>query len=285
MKFNININQKGLENDKEITLVEASVIDWIYTFCGTNNKKINRQKIDGWTWISCNHLIQDMPLLRINSRSGCSKLLTRLENLGYIEIKREPRKLFIKTTDKMDNLYVSSGKQLVDSEEQTVDSGKQNCKLQDTYHNTNNIILDHNTVSDSKATSTEVIRTGQLPLTSGRTYIDRVLKIYNILFRNLYGFSPTISIPRFGKELKKLLQSKSEVQVSALLIAFFDWAGMDGRDDRERSKLVASSHNPFWFFSTVNQYEAKLRNVDGLDLDNEEAVKDFVAKSISSIKK
>jgi len=92
MKFNININQKGLENDKEITLVEASVIDWIYTFCGTNNKKINRQKIDGWTWISCNHLIQDMPLLRINSRSGCSKLLTRLENLGYIEIKREPRK-------------------------------------------------------------------------------------------------------------------------------------------------------------------------------------------------
>lgn len=131
----------------------------------------------------------------------------------------------------------------------------------------------------------EVIKTGQLPLTSGRTYIDRVLKVYNILFRNLYGFSPTISIPRFGKELKKLLESKSEVQVSALLIAFFDWAGMDGRDDRERSKLVASSHNPFWFFSTVNQYEAKLRNVDGLDIDNEDTVKDFVAKSISSIKK
>jgi hypothetical protein len=133
MKYNININQKGLEFDKEITLREAAVLDWLHTFAGTNNYKINSNKVDGWTWVSCQYLVDDMPLLRIQTRSGGSKLLNRLEQLGYIEIKREPQKLSFKCTPKMDDLYVS-----VSAGNQGVSTRNQKCIPQDTYNNTNN---------------------------------------------------------------------------------------------------------------------------------------------------
>jgi hypothetical protein len=285
MKFNININQKGLENDNDITLVEASVIDWIYTFCGTNNRKINSQKVDGWTWINCSYLIQDMPLLRIKSRSGCSKLLTRLENLGYIEIKREPRKLFIKTTDKMDNLYVSCGKQVVDLTEEVVSAGTQSCIPQDTNHNTNTIILNNNTnIHSDKSEQTKIRTDGQLPEKSrGKSYILRVKSVYCDLFKNKYGFYPEINMGRFGKALKSLMETKTELQISAMLISFFDWAGMTGDDNFTRQKLIDATHNFSWFFSTVNQYEVYIRNVYGLDFDNEDAVREFVKKNLLAI--
>ncbi len=133
MKYNININQKGLEFDKEITIREAAVLDGLHTFAGTNNYKINSNKVDGWTWVSCQFLVDDMPLLRIQTRSGGSKLLNRLEKLGYIEIKREPQKLSFKCTPKMDELYVS-----VSTGNQGVSTRNQKCIPQDTYHNTNN---------------------------------------------------------------------------------------------------------------------------------------------------
>lgn len=131
MKYNININQKGLEFDNQITITEASVIDWLHTFAGTNNRKINENKVDGWTWINCQFLVDDMPLLRIKTRSGGLRLLNRVEELGYIELKREPRKLLFRCTEKMDSLYVAS-------EHQDGASKHQSWCLQAPYHNTNN---------------------------------------------------------------------------------------------------------------------------------------------------
>jgi len=147
MQYNIHINQKGLDNDKEISLTEASVIDWLHNFCGSNSRKINNQRVDGWTWVNCQHLIDDMPLLRIKGRSGSGKLLGRLEKLGYIEIRREPRKLFIKTTDKMDSLYIE-----VSHKTQGVSTKIQSSIPQDTYHNTNTIILNQDTTDVPKGT-------------------------------------------------------------------------------------------------------------------------------------
>ncbi len=129
----------------------------------------------------------------------------------------------------------------------------------------------------------EILKSGQLPLNRGKTYILRVLSIYNDLFKSKYGFKPSIPIPRFGKALKELLKTKTELQISAMLIVFFDWAGMTGDDNFIRQKLIDSGHNFSWFFSTVNQYEVYLRNVYRLDLDSENDVREFVSKNILAI--
>jgi hypothetical protein len=111
----------------------------------------------------------------------------------------------------------------------------------------------------------------------------RVLSIYNDLFRDKYGFSPTVNIGMFGKKLKELLTGKTEIQVAALLITFFNWHGMSGNDSSEQEKLLKAAFNVNWFFSTVTQYEAYLRNVMQLNLDNEKDTLGFVAKTMNSL--
>ncbi len=123
-----------------------------------------------------------------------------------------------------------------------------------------------------------------LPLSRGNTYIKRVLSIYTDLFRHKYGFYPQLPIGRFGKSLKVLMKDKTEMQVAALLVTFFNWAGMDGNDDFERDKLLKVTHNNGWFFNSVNKYEAYLRNVFGLNLDDEDTVRQFVSLNMMAIK-
>lgn len=140
------------------------------------------------------------------------------------------------------------------------------------------------TISNNNNTNiTKVLQHGQLPIGRGSTYILRVLSIYRDLFRQKYGFEPQVNIGRFGKSLKELMQTKTELQVAALLIVFFNWQGMTGNDPQEAEKLLKATHNPSWFFSTVTTYEAYLRNVQGLLLDDELKVKEFVASYFARI--
>ena len=128
------------------------------------------------------------------------------------------------------------------------------------------------------------IISGQLPIVRGNTYIKRVLSIYTDLFRHKYGFYPQLPIGRFGKSLKVLIRTHTELQIAAMLITFFNWQGMDGGDAFERDKLLKVTHNMGWFFNSVNKYEAFLRNVYFLKMDDEEEVKKFVATNMMSIK-
>ena len=132
--------------------------------------------------------------------------------------------------------------------------------------------------------STAEIIAGQLPIIRGNTYIKRVLSIYTDLFRHKYGFYPNLPIGRFGKALKLLIKTHTELQIAALLVVFFEWQGMDGSDSFERDRLLKVTHNMGWFFNSVNKYQAYLQNVFGLDFNNEEVVKEFVAKNMLAIK-
>lgn len=125
----------------------------------------------------------------------------------------------------------------------------------------------------------------RLPLERGDTYIKRVYTIYADLFKDKYGFSPTINFGRFAKSVKELIDMKSEMQIAALLIIFFNWTGMNGDDEWEQNKLLENAHNPTWFFSTITKYELYLRKMYGLDLDDAIKTREFVAESISKLKK
>ena len=130
----------------------------------------------------------------------------------------------------------------------------------------------------------EELKSGYLPLKRGKTYILRILSIYNDLFKNKYGFYPKLPMGKFGMQTKSLIKDYSELQISAMLITFFDWAGMDGNDKFTRDKLIGVTHPYGWFCSTINQYEAYLRNVLEIKFDEEEAVREFVGRNILELK-
>ena len=110
MKYNININQLFLSKTN-LDLADCAILDYVYIYCNSSNKKIEHQRIreDGeiWTWINFNTLKCDMPLLRIKSISSISARIKKLEQAGYITTKRFlHQKLFIKLNDKVDELFV-----------------------------------------------------------------------------------------------------------------------------------------------------------------------------------
>ncbi len=108
------------------------------------------------------------------------------------------------------------------------------------------------------------------------TYIIRLLRFYGTLFKQQYGFHPTVNVPRFGKAMKELTQTHSEAQIKALLFIFFNWYGMDGTDQFEHEKLVKSTFNIHWFVSCLNSYEAYARNVLAIKMDIPEEVTKFL---------
>jgi len=282
MKYNIYINQKGLENDKNITIKDASVIDWLFTFSATNNNKINYNKVDGFTWVDLNYMITDMPLLRIQTKSGASKLLSRLEELGYIEIKREPRKLFFKPTKKMISLYVSgnenkvSHRKLDSIHEDTVSIPQETKSIpEETYHNT--IILDNNTtiIEEEKIT---------LPKNRGKTAQIRLLSIYGTLFYNKYGINGTSNISQFVKVFSELLNTYSEIQIAMLLIIFFSWKGIDGRDNKEYEYLLNKTFSIYIFKANTTKYEVYARNILNIKFDDSQDTLTWVAEYMNSIK-
>lgn len=123
----------------------------------------------------------------------------------------------------------------------------------------------------------------QLPDSLGKTYIARLLYVYNRLFRDKYGFAATLDMGRFGKSMKSLVQTKNEVQIAAMMIIFFNWRGMNGGDEFVHKKLIDNTFSPQWFASTINQYEAYLRNVFNLNLDNEVETMEFVRENLSKL--
>lgn len=126
------------------------------------------------------------------------------------------------------------------------------------------------------------LKTGQLPEHYGKTYIARIVSMYSVLFRNKYEVVPRISFARYGKQIKELIEHYTEYQISALLISFFNWAGTSDDDEFARKRLINATHPFGWFLFNITPYEVYLRNVYGLNFDNEEEVKKFVEDNLST---
>ena len=130
------------------------------------------------------------------------------------------------------------------------------------------------------------IEDGQLPIGRGKTKIERVMSVYIDLFKDKYSITPfNNKITTINKEINSLSKCYTELQISAMLISFFNWAGMSGDDNFSRQKLTDAVHPFGWFYSTINQYEVYLKNVFGLKFDDEYEVREFVKKYLLDLKK
>lgn len=284
MKYTITINQLGLREDKKISLVEASIICWIHDFCGTNNKKINKNKVDGWTLVRGQYLVDDMPLLRIKSRSGGTRLLKRLASLGYIELKSEPRKLWLKTTEKMDSLWFevgASGEQDEALETQLGASKQQTCSPQATYHNTNTNTNTNTNIQPEVVEETIKEERITLPKHRGKYPADRLLYLYSKLYYKTYEATYKPNFGRDKKILNDLLQNYTEMQVALMLCIYFDWHGMTGSDSKEYNFVTGATFPIGMFKTMINKFEVYSRNVLNTPFDDDTQLLDIVIKSVS----
>jgi len=141
MKYNININQLVLSNT-DLDLIDCAILDYLIFYCSSQNVKIdkNRIKEDGetWTWINYQVILDDMPLLRLNSLGALSPRMKKLEETGYISLKRvSHQKLYIKMNNKVDELFIKTNRAVHD-DEQSYSSRRTNNNT--IYNNTNDNI-------------------------------------------------------------------------------------------------------------------------------------------------
>lgn len=213
----------------------------------------------------------------------------KLINLGLIEkITRRDNKgkvvgWFVKIkyifTNKNVELVQNTQKPLVDE----ATCGKQETNALST--NSINALSTNKEIIDTQKEEKEaVITTGQLPKSRGNNYIIRLLSIYKDLFKNLYGFYPTVPPQNYGKQLKSVCMYKSELQLSLFMIIFFNWAGVSGNSDIDKMKLINAQHPLNWFLKNINPYEVYARNVLNINVDDEDEVREFVAKHMLGLK-
>jgi len=116
MKYNININQLALsELSPDMDVNDAAVLDYIINICNSLSDKIDSRRIkdktgEVWTWVNLQSICDDMPLLRIKSRSSLTPRIARIEKNGFISTQKKRIKghtcLFVKLDGKVDSLFV-----------------------------------------------------------------------------------------------------------------------------------------------------------------------------------
>lgn len=217
MKFNININQYQLSKNKDITIQDSAVIDWLFTICGSDSEKINKKRVEGWTWVSLTHLINDMPLLRIKTNSGASKLIKRVKDLGFIDSKKDnkERKLYVKPTAKLRDLYFSKGtKSEVQMETAQVPMETSQVP-KDPNHNTNTLILKPNIAVPKETAQVYSFKEELEKLGNSTWVVNKIIYNYWTLkgfsFENIKQFKSALS-----RELRpaKLLEGYSASQIN-----------------------------------------------------------------------
>lgn len=261
MKYNININQERLSKEPDITISDCAVIDYLSVMCSSLSEKIESNRLDGFTWINLTHMMNEMPLLRLKTKSGASKAISRIRKMGFVETKivASDRKLYVKPTPKMVGIYFNSG---VSQEKQGVSSGKQECFLQETNHNTkDNNTNNINNKTEMQSGEPEVSNKVTLSLERGKDPVKRLISLYGSLFSKEYGFTHKHNYGVLTKVFKELLGYYSEIQLATLLVIYFQWNGMTGNEQREREYLVKNTFPPLMFKSSINKYEAYVRNV------------------------
>ena len=119
MKYTIYINQKELCKT-DFDLVDGAILDYLYFICNSKNEKIEEQRINGYTWVDYNKIINDIPMMRIKSKGALSRRVKKMEASGFIksiERRKNGHKLkYFTLTKKSNNLFIQSNNPIHENE-------------------------------------------------------------------------------------------------------------------------------------------------------------------------
>jgi hypothetical protein len=169
MKYSININQKALQEiSPEITESEAILLDYIYWLCSSVNPKIEKKRIikDGykWTWLDYTHLLNEMPILHIKSKSAVSRRVQNIENAGYIKTTKHTRqKMYVKLEPLVEKLITNEKPVFF----------KKNSSVLLEEHSINNIYINKNNITrESVPEQAQSLDENKKEKFDTRTYIE-----------------------------------------------------------------------------------------------------------------
>ena len=111
MKYTIYINQKALCKT-DFDLVDGAILDYLYFICNSKNEKINKQRINGYTWVDYKKILNDNPMLRIKSTGALTRRVKKMEDTGFIksiERRKNGHKLkYFALTKKSNSLFTQT---------------------------------------------------------------------------------------------------------------------------------------------------------------------------------
>jgi len=124
-----------------------------------------------------------------------------------------------------------------------------------------------------------------LPEKFGNTPLKRLVHLYSLIWKHIYGFEPTIQWGIIGKLLKPLYTEYTEWQVASLICLHFNWHGASGEDDFIYKTLSERNFPLEWLPKNVNAYRAYIINTLGIDWDSKEQLKEFSVNVVNQYKK
>lgn len=149
MKYNLYVNQKVICNiSPDIEIKEAIILDYIIFICQSNNAKIKEKRINGFTWINYNKIIEDLPILKFKSKSSITEKIDKLREYWYVETQIIKQNLYIKTTDLIDELFAEMNT--------GVQYNEQRCSVQWTNNNIYNNINNNNIIKEEIKENKEI---------------------------------------------------------------------------------------------------------------------------------
>jgi len=123
-----------------------------------------------------------------------------------------------------------------------------------------------------------------LPETLGNTPTDRILKVYSLVWKDKYGFSPEIlNFPKYAKMFKPLIARLGEYQLASLILLHFEWRGANGDDNFIYRQLENHCFPLEWVIKSMNAYKAFYINNLRIDIGNESVVKLLVDNALAKL--
>ena len=109
MKYSVNINVCGIDDaglSKLTDLDDWAIIDYIQGWQTVPDAK----RIGLYVWINYKYLLDEIPVLNLNTKSAISNRIKKLKGLGLIETRQDKeKKIYVQITQKCANIIQFRG--------------------------------------------------------------------------------------------------------------------------------------------------------------------------------
>ena len=233
MKYTIIINQLALQEiAPDLDVVDATLLDYLIHFCSAEGTKIARITFteDGtsrkYVWINYKHMMLELPIIKIKSKSAISNRIAKIEKAGFIKTKQEfgsKGRLYVLLTEKIRTLYFNQE----GSFKRTLspDSGK-GVFVQTNIQHSNNTIESKDSMQRQSKTPSVSLPVSSSSLSGKKKKGDPKVREIQSFFleacENIKGFTPRISYEIAGALIKKYLTDYSVEEITDELSWFLN---------------------------------------------------------------
>jgi len=147
-----------------------------------------------------------------------------------------------------------------------------------------NLIINSPTLTQVPDVPSEPDEEVKLPEKYGKTAYARLAHVYRRLWSGKFGMDvPDFPFAKFNMIMKKLLVSNNEYQIAILLLTYFNWYGISGKDQNEYLYLSNKGFPIEMLPSKFNNLVIHLTNVGGLVYNSKEDVIRYAVKHLKDV--